>query len=241
MNLFGCVRMTVGLAPHAVNIPAMWNDDARRLAQAIALHLADRPEPDWSIAGASPAAKVIDCVLSLRKHYDSVVLPRVRRFQEEHGGVRSMRELITLIDTVGGASAFVRDVLRMNSPVKGTAILGVGHYLDDMQARFDGDDESARLKAWADWARPGDHLALDVRGFGLAGFQYLRMLFGAETAKPDVHVIRFVSHALGRTVSDVQALYILERAAEISGQSLRRLDNLIWEAGAKRNERQSST
>ena len=27
-----------------------------------------------------------------------------------------------------------------------------------------------------------------VRGFGLAGFQYMRMLFGAQTAKPDIHI-----------------------------------------------------
>jgi hypothetical protein len=61
-------------------------------------------------------------------------------------------------------------------------------YLLDVQADFKEQDEEARLHAWAEWARPGDYLALNVPGFGLAGFQYLRMLFNAQTAKPDVHI-----------------------------------------------------
>lgn len=210
----------------------MWEDDAKRVVAAVERDLKGRPEPDWSIADEPPAAKIIDCVLSLRKPYKSVVLPRVKEFIANFPDVVSSRQLLKLIDASGGAEAFIAKRLRMNSPGKGLAIVGVAQYLDDMQTRFDGADEMARLAAWAHWARPGDYLALSVRGFGLAGFQYLRMLFGANTAKPDVHIIRYVSEAVGRSVTDVQALYILERAAEISGQSLRRLDNQIWELRA---------
>jgi hypothetical protein len=66
----------------------------------------------------------------------------------------------------------------------------------------------------AAWAGPGDYLSVAARGFGLAGFQYLRMLFGAQTTKPDIHIIRFVSTIIGRKVTDVQALYLLERTAK---------------------------
>jgi hypothetical protein len=80
-----------------------------------------------------------------------------------------------------------------------------------------------------------------VPGFGLGGFQYLRMLFGAQTTKPDVHIIRFVSEAIGRKIADIKALYLLERAAKQAGLPIRELDITIWETGARRGNRPQSS
>lgn len=75
---------------------------------------------------------------------------------------------------------------------------------------------------------------LDVPGFKLAGFQYLRMLFGAETTKPDVHILRYVARTLNRPPATranemVRAVYAVERAGELLGVSVRSLDVAIWE------------
>jgi hypothetical protein len=48
--------------------------------------------------------------------------------------------------------------------------------------------------------RPGDSYFLGIKGFKLSGFQYLRMLFGAQTTKPDVHIVKFISEIVGRKV-----------------------------------------
>lgn len=210
----------------------MWEHDAEHLAEAMARDLVDRPEPDWSIASKPPAVRVIDCVLSLRRSYKSVVIPRVEQFCREHPGVTSCPDLVDAIRGAPTPRDFMRKVLTIDSPAKGQTLLGVAEYLVDVQHRFEKPTEVDCLRAWANWARPGDYLAVGVSGFGLAGFQYLRMLFGADTAKPDVHIVGYVSQVLGRPVSDIHALYILERAAELSGHSVRRLDGLIWERGA---------
>ena len=89
------------------------------------------------------------------------------------------------------------------------------------------------MENWAEWTRPGDYLAVGVKGFGLAGFQYLRMLFGAQTTKPDIHIMRFVAEHIGRPVTDIQALYLLEKAARLAGLPLRELDAAIWESRAR--------
>jgi len=68
-----------------------------------------------------------------------------------------------------------------------------------------------------------------VHGFGLAGFQYLRMLFGAQTAKPDIHIRRFVADAVRHRVSDAEALTLLEAAAREEGLRLADLDYSIWQ------------
>lgn len=58
---------------------------------------------------------------------------------------------------------------------------------------------SPRLRRLARWAPPCDYLVVGVAGFGLAGFQYLRRLFGAETTKPGVHVMRYVARPSAAT------------------------------------------
>lgn len=211
--------------------------DAHVLAERLAADFPDpRPlqDPVWR---ASSAAKVIDCVLSLRKPYKAVVEPRVMEFVSRYPGITSVGDLLKLIHGYPTPLDFHNNVLRMNSPGKAEALVGVLEYLEDSTRRFDGEDEGARLRAWAAWCRPGDYLTLDVKGFKLAGFQYLRMLFGAETTKPDVHILRYVEQALGREIRgrpsrEVQAVYAIERAGELLDASVRRLDVAIWERGA---------
>jgi hypothetical protein len=54
---------------------------------------------------------------------------------------------------------------------------------------------------------------------------------GVDTVKPDVHVHRFVEAALGRGLSDTDAVMVLTEAARRLGRSATRLDWAIWEAG----------
>jgi len=207
--------------------------DAQRLAEQLRRDFpTPRPfeEPAWR---ASPAAKVIDCVLSLRKSYERIVKPRVKAFNEAHPAMSCM-ELRSLINGFDSPEAFHREALSMDSPGKAVALVGVLDYLIDIQSRFEGDTEDARLTRWAHWARPGDHLMLNIPSFKLAGFQYLRMLFGAQTSKPDVHIVAYIAEALGRTPAStaseqVQAVYAIERAGELLGVSIRSIDIAIWE------------
>jgi hypothetical protein len=106
-------------------------------------------------------------------------------------------------------------------------------FLLGIVAATPGTSELERLERWALHAHPGDFRSLGIRGFGLAGFQYLRMLFGASTTKPDVHIRRYVAAAVGRPVSDVQALTLMEEAAARAGVPLRDADTTIWEHAAR--------
>ena len=210
----------------------MIESDAETVAERIAVDFKTIRSPDHWIWHQSSAAKVIDCVLSLRKKYNAVVVPRVRRFVADYPETTTCPRLRELIQSFSSPAQFVEDVLDMRSPGKAEAIVGVLAYLIDVQKRFDQKQENQRLEAWARWARPGDYLAVEARNFGLAGFQYLRMLFGASTVKPDVHIINYLTEVLGRRVSDVHAVYILERAAELAGIDAIRLDVTIWEQGS---------
>ncbi len=192
-----------------------------------------RPSADraWS---RPPASKVLDCVLSLRRRYHSFVVPRLDAFEQGHPNTRGIRDLQGLINTHSSSANFSEQVLNYRDPARAETLSGVVGYLVRVLDQDSGCIEEDALASWAKRARPADYKTVGVRGFGLAGYQYLRMLFGANTTKPDVHICRFVRSALNRPVTDVVALEFLERAAPLAGVGLRDLDTTIWETSARR-------
>jgi hypothetical protein len=76
------------------------------------------------------------------------------------------------------------------------------------------------LRAWA-VASTADEFVGRIKG--------LVMRLGVETVKPDVHILRFVSDAIGRPVNELEAVQALEQAARRLGLSPRTLDWSIWE------------
>jgi hypothetical protein len=201
--------------------------DVQRVAEVL-LARYGHVHPNAAYAWPHASQRVLDCVLSLNRRYNAVVRPRVERFAARRSEIQTLTELQSLVRLYPSPHAFCVAELEYNDARRAETLIGVVDYLLDAQVEHPGEDESERLTQWASWCRPGDHLAVGVQGFGLAGFQYLRMLFGAQTVKPDVHIINFVSELLGRPLTPVQALNIMERAAALVHLPLREVDAEIW-------------
>jgi hypothetical protein len=137
--------------------------------------------------------------LPVNRPYDSVVLPRVKRFAEKHAGVDTLQKLQDLMGSYSSPFDFSATEPNYKDSRRATTLRGVLSYLLDVEQDFPGSSEQQRLKAWPNWARPGDFAFTGVRGFGLAGFQYLRLLLGANTSKPDVWICRFVCRTVELT------------------------------------------
>jgi hypothetical protein len=180
-----------------------------------------------------PAVRVIDCVLSLMRRYDSFVVPRLDRFERRYRHVRTVPDLQRLIAGFQSADLFLTEALDYRHEDRASTLDAVVDWLVSISGDGSQAEQLANLERWACAAHPSDHVALGIRGFGLGGFQYLRMLFGANTTKPDVHICRFVESSVGHRVSDVEALELLEEAAREVGIVLRDLDTTIWEASAR--------
>jgi hypothetical protein len=86
----------------------------------------------------------------------------------------------------------------------------------------------AALKAWA-VASTTDDFVGHIKGLGTAVYHGLVMRLGVETVKPDVHILRFVSDAIGRPVNELEAVEGLEQVARRLDLSPRTLDWSIWE------------
>ena len=188
--------------------------------------------PDYGWPGRT-ALCVIDCILSLNRPYDSVVLPRVTSFCQKHPEVTDLLTLSNLLERYTEPGSFIASELNYSFVGRENILREVVSAMLGIGCRYPGETEWDRLVTWAHATTPGEYRTIGVRGFALAGFQYLRMLFGVQTTKPDMHIIRFVSDVTGAVINDFEALALLEAAAKQIGLPLREVDNVIWQAGAR--------
>jgi hypothetical protein len=83
------------------------------------------------------------------------------------------------------------------------------------------------LRRWAVRSTQEDFVGR-IKGLGPAVYRSLVMRLGVDTIKPDVHVLRFVAAAIGRRVTQDDAVSSLEEVARRLGTSARTLDGSIW-------------
>ncbi len=206
--------------------------DVEQLAAALRHDFAEpSPPPDraWSRA---IAVRLLDAVLSLRRPDDRAVTERLDGFERRFPAVESLGQLRALLTSYKSAALFAKDVLDLPEPSAVTVVRGL---LDYLIRSIEGPGaEVERLRLWAQRARPQDYLTLQIPGVGLAVFQHLRMLYGANTIRPDGMVGRYVGSVLGHPVADVQALRLLEEAAQQARVRLRDIGPGDWAGAVER-------
>ncbi len=138
-------------------------------------------DPAWS---RSLAVRVIDCVLSLNRNYDNFVEPRLDTFVEKHPDICSVNALAGFMESFPTPHVFMQQELDFNYEERANTLQSVVDFVCKIVEETPDVPEEETLKQWAINAKPEEYQMLDIKGFGIAGFQYLRMLFGADTTKP---------------------------------------------------------
>jgi nucleoside 2-deoxyribosyltransferase len=170
----------------------------------------------------------LDAVLSINRPYKRFVVPRLDRFRKKFSKIRRLAELNELINQMP-IRQFAKQVLNYDH-VDRVKVLGrvASRLLRVINCARTAKDELAQLKSWAEVAGVDGYEAMKVNGIGLTTYQYLRMLFGADTVKPDVHILGVVSQALGKRMRERDAIRLIEAAAAQLGVSALSLDHAIW-------------
>ena len=134
-----------------------------------------RTGPEWSYP---PAVKVIDCVLSLNRKYDTFVVPRLKIFMSNHPETQRVVELAKLMANYPTPHAFVKQELNYNHEDRARTLDSVvKHVCTIVDGAETIEKEKEGLTQWAIESKPQDYQTLNIKGFGIAGFQYLRMLY----------------------------------------------------------------
>lgn len=178
----------------------------------------------------SPAVKALDAPLSLNRPYNNVVVPRLDKFEKKHEDITTISALHEFVVSFEKPAIFLERELDTKDERRAETVVGVVRWLGTSVAGHGGAEEQlARLEDWARDADPCGYKDVKIRGFALAGWQYLRMLYGANTLKPDVRIITFVKCVVDHSVSPLEALNLLTIASQEAGVKVRDVDTTIWD------------
>lgn len=188
---------------------------------------------DMSTFFRPTAIKVIDSILASGLNYKTGVGPKLQSFEESHPNVKQVTELADLMSRYSKPVEFLHIELGNSFERKANALNSLVKYLCGIIAESPTVSEEDVLKQWADEAEPQDCYKLDITGIGVATFQWLRMLLGADTSKPDTHIMKFISEILDEKFSDVRCVFIMEAASAHLGLSTRKVDHRLWQRRSK--------
>ena len=185
------------------------------------------PNPQNSLGNYPNVVLVcIDAVLSINRKYYKFVVPRIAYFQENYSNITTLKELLNLIKEKGieGFS----ECWDYKHDARVEILYSLVNRLIEIRDKYNANSEIECLRLWAKETLPNDYKAFNVKGIGLATYQYIRMMLGASTVKPDVHIKRTISNILNRNVSDIESINLFEQACKELKVDTATIDHNLW-------------
>ncbi len=176
----------------------------------------------------------LDSVLSINRKYYTFVVPRITYFQNKYPNITKLDDLCKLIETAG-IDGF-KECWNYNHPERVKILYDLCNRLIEAASLYKDKNELISLKKWAIQSSVNDYNNFDVTGIGFATFQYIRMLLGANTVKPDVHIKNKISEIVGRRVNDKYAVELFEMACNELKLNIADVEHYIWKKRAKDSE-----
>ena len=97
----------------------------------------------------TPAVRVIDCILSLNRSYDRVVVPRLDGFEKHYPTVQSVSDLVSVMALTGSPARFVSSALRYNDAKRAETLSGVAHWLMTISGAGKVEEQLQNVELWA--------------------------------------------------------------------------------------------
>lgn len=167
---------------------------------------------------------LVDAVLSMNRKYDSFVVPRIKLIKET--GIATLEDLKEKIQDES-VEGFCK-VWRYNHISRVIILESLVDKFLKIKKNLDASNDLEALHLWGKNSSVADFKNFNVSGIGFTTFQYIRLMCGADTIKPDIYLKRSVKGAIGRTASETEIVQIVEGAAKQLGTSARQLDYAIW-------------
>jgi hypothetical protein len=199
----------------------------------------------WKTPGGYPqslALCIIDTLYSTGSHYTSVVNV-IRNYQAEHGSRDGARALAASIVAAGGPRAWATTVVdnlkpahtRPGAPLKADIVQQAADLMTSLAIDTVADlvsrvkDQPIDNPVHTGWKR------LQSQSSGVT-YNYLLILAGLPSVKPDRMVLRFLKDALGAEaeLSNQRAVELLTETARQLAINPRVLDHIVWRAASGR-------
>ncbi len=172
----------------------------------------------------NPVLILVDAVLSMNRKYDSFVVPRVELIRKS--GIKTLEQALQIIED-GGVKGFC-GIWNYNHPARVEILKRLINKCIEIKKKLKIDDGLTALQVWGKQSTVRDYKNFNVKGFGFTTFQYLRLMCGADTTKPDIHLKRAVKDGTGENLNLEEVVQIVEETAKKLDVKARQLDYALW-------------
>lgn len=172
----------------------------------------------------NPVLILVDAVLSMNRKYDSFVVPRVELIRKS--GIRTLEQASQIIENEG-IKGFCK-IWNYNHPERVEILKRLINKCLEIKKGLKINDGLMALQIWARQSTVRDYKKFNVKGFGFTTFQYLRLMCGADTTKPDIHLKRAVKDGTGENLNLEEVVQIVEETARRLNVKARQLDYALW-------------
>lgn len=201
-------------------------DDLIKLKEFISMQKFQSNDSNKLGSYENAALICIDAVLSINRKYYKFVVPRISYFQDNYPEVDNLKKLLELLEKekIFGFNK----CWNYNHNQRAETLYNLTKKMITIANERKDLNELEVLKLWARTVSPIDYQTFNVEGIGLATFQYIRMMLGAKTIKPDVHVKRIITNVLNKKMSDMYVIALFERACNDLGMDIAEVEHNLW-------------
>lgn len=204
-------------------------EDCKKLKQAISEVKLLEGEANETGCYKNAVLVCLDAVLSINRKYYSFVVPRIKKIQEEYSDIDTLPKLWELIKNTS-TEEFVK-IWNYNHPQRVEILTQlVGKLIDCAKIKNSDSPEQglSKLRMWANSTNIYGYKDFNVPGIGVATYQYIRMMLGAKTVKPDVHIKRYIFSVLNKKLNDYDTIDIFEKACNSQNIDVSKADRSLW-------------
>lgn len=209
-------------------------DDYEKLTEAVSKIKLIEDKNDTTGNYKNAVLICMDAVLSINRKYYRFVVPRIKKFQEDHPKINTLFKLQELVN-----NSSIEDFSKMWNYNHPQRIEILSNLVDRLIVcanlkEFDSTEkELDKLRIWASKVNLYDYDTFNVPGIGIATYQYIRMMLGAKTVKPDVYIKRYIYSVLGKKINEKDMVDIFEKACNSNNIDVSQADHSLWMQNAK--------
>lgn len=180
-------------------------------------HIIDEYEYD------NPVLTLIDAVLSINRKYDSFVKPRIEIIRNSN-----ITSFDLLSHELEKGDKYFMSLWNYNHLQRAELLRNLLQYFINYKNNNYIKDDLETLRKWGKESSVEKYKDWNIKGIAFTTYQYLRMLCGADTVKPDIYILRIVEKGIGRKLSPKDSVRIIEEISKDINIKARDLDHSIW-------------
>lgn len=174
----------------------------------------------------NPVLIVIDPILSQFRKYDVIKKNNLDYFRDNFSdSINTLQQIVDIYEQEGYEGLV--PIINYSAEIRITTIYQTCKAFINYRNTHGFKNDLEAMKDWAIHAEQGDSIN-SVKGIGIATFQYLQMLLGVDTVKPDVHIINFFEEQIGKKFNEKRAILAFTELANHMDVKLVNLDHAIW-------------